>query len=292
MAKYKKQSGISLTEILVVIGIIAILMGVSIPAAKQLVNSFESGTGTRQLINAALSNARAIAVREQAYAGVRFQQDTNGNTYLIFIIHDPDYDPTNAPKPLGTDLANGFRAVTGRKPMRLPKDVGVLSGYWINRTGFNPNNWNTLFSNILSDADLTDNPTNLVSIAGQSKNLFLLDASIFSIVFSPQGKLTVHPVWVRNKDGRTNNSSNDTIFNIYDFGINTYTGQFLQDDYGQTPNYGIGPEMSVQSFLIYSKSQYQQVPAGSRWLGYLRNLYLNREYISPYTGELVMEYRE
>ena len=275
MRNGQKQFGISLVEILVVLGIIAVLMGVSIPAAKQLVNSFESSTSTRQLINAALSNARAIAVREQAYAGIRFQEDKKGNTYIIFIIHDD----------IGTGLANGFRAVTGRKPMQLPKDVGVSSGYWIDRDAFNPNNWNTLVSNLLDDSVLTNNLTNLVQVGVLERNRYLLDASTFSIVFSPQGKLTVHPVWVRNKDGQTVAGSNDTIFNIE----STSNTMFLQDDYD---SYGIGPEMSVQSFLIYSKSQFEEVSSNSHWSGYLENLYQDREYINPYTGELVMEYRE
>jgi prepilin-type N-terminal cleavage/methylation domain-containing protein len=63
VAKYKKQSGISLTEILVTISIMAILMAISVPAAKSLMASFESGTGARQLINAALSNARSARSR-------------------------------------------------------------------------------------------------------------------------------------------------------------------------------------------------------------------------------------
>ena len=115
MRKKQKHFGMSLTEILVVMAVIAILMGVSIPAAKQLANSFESGTGVRQLINAALSSARSIAIREQAYAGVRFQEDKDGNTYIIFIVHDK----------VATGDAYGFRAVKGRKPMQLPEGVGI-----------------------------------------------------------------------------------------------------------------------------------------------------------------------
>ena len=142
MAKYKKQFGMSLTEILVVVSIMAILMGISIPAAKQLMHSFESSAGVRHLINAALSNARAIAVREQTYAGVRFQEDAEGHAYITFIVHDPD------PSPDGTGLAYGFRAVMGRRPMKMPEDVGVLSGYWVDRTSFYPNNWNNLAKSI------------------------------------------------------------------------------------------------------------------------------------------------
>jgi prepilin-type N-terminal cleavage/methylation domain-containing protein len=212
MQNKKKQSGLSLTEILVVIGVMAILMGVSIPAAKQLANSFESSTGTRQLINAALSNARAIAVRNQTYAGVRFQQDRDGNTYIIFIQHDKD----------ATGFANGFRAVTGRKPMKLPEDVTVAKQ---------------------------------------------------SVIFSPQGKLTIHDVRVRNIDAIADgdDSSKDTIFNT-EFNVNDEKAMFVQDVGGLPYSFP-----SEQSITIGSKRE----PAVS-----------TTEYISPYTGELVMEYRE
>lgn len=213
MLNRKKQSGMSLTEILVVISVIAILMGISVPAAKQLAASFESGTSTRQLINAAMANARAIAVREQAYAGVRFQQDKGGSTYMIFIIHDPD------PAPDGTGLANGFRAVTGRKPMKLPEDVTIENG-----------------------------------------------ASL-SIVFSPSGKLTVHDVRISNQDGAADDSSIDTIFNTQ-VNVDNGDAMFVQDSADQS---------SIQSFDISSKSE-----PGIK----------TSEYISPYTGELVMQYRD
>jgi Tfp pilus assembly protein FimT len=180
-------------EILVVVSIMAVLMGISIPAAKSLMASFESGTGARQLINAALSNARAIAVREQTYAGVRFQEDATGHTYIIFIVHDP----------AATGDAEGFRAVTGRKPMKLPEDVTVPKA---------------------------------------------------SVVFSPQGKLTIHRVQCLKA------SANDTIFN------DNGNSMFTQD--GSAPD-------SRQSITIDSKTK----PSTT-------------EYISPYTGELVMEYRQ
>jgi prepilin-type N-terminal cleavage/methylation domain-containing protein len=263
----QKQSGMSLTEILVVMAIMAILMGVSIPAAKQLMGSFESSTGTRQLINAALSNARAIAVREQAYAGVRFQEDSNGNTYIIFIQHDKD----------ATGLAYGFRAVTGRKPMKLPEDIGILAN------GFLPSN---------SDAQ---NDTLIDTALG------FVDLSTFSIVFSPQGKLTNHLVRIRNFDALVDGSPDgvidstiDTIFSTVD-NVEAERAMFYQDDYpnpdiaGST-NLGLQEENSAQSFYVYSKSELNTIPANFRWTNYIKAL--NSEYISPYTGELVMEYRE
>lgn len=280
MKANRRQKGISLTEILVVAGIIVILMGISIPAARSLMNSYESTAGVRRLINAALSNARAIAVREQTYAGVRFQEDINGHTYMIFIVHDPT----------ATGLAYGFRAVSGRRPMKLPDDVGVVFPYWINRTKFYAAyDWNELVPVELNDAVLTDIPANLAPVGTGLQNRCLLDAGTFSIIFSPQGRLTIHPVWVRNKDGKTDPSSNDTIFNVLvkvDAGIS----QFLQDDYGLTPDCGVGPELSVQSFKLYRKSDYKQADSAARWTSYLRSL--NDEHISPYTGELVLKYRE
>lgn len=118
MQKKKRQSGVTLTELIVVVAVMAILMSISVPTAKKLMNSFDSSTGARQLINAALSNARAIAVREQAYAGVRFQKkegEEDGVTYMVLIVHD--YEATGD--------AEGYRAVTGRTPMPLPEDVTV-----------------------------------------------------------------------------------------------------------------------------------------------------------------------
>ena len=257
MRKKQKHSGMSLTEILVVMAVIAILMGVSIPAAKQLANSFESGTGVRQLINAALSSARSIAIREQTYAGVRFQEDKDGNTYIIFIVHDPD------PSPNGTGLAYGFRAVMGRKPMKLPEDVGVLS------------------SIVYNDGDFSTMPG-------------FNNAKTFSIVFSPQGKLTVHPVRVRNKNGFIestdpgNGTNNDTIFNTkVVVELPAERAMFYQDDY---PDLGLDEEDSTQSFRLYSKSDLNTIPINLRGSNYFSTL--NPEYISPYTGELVMEYRE
>jgi prepilin-type N-terminal cleavage/methylation domain-containing protein len=118
MQKKRRQSGMTLTELLVVIAVMAILMSISVPTAKKLMDSFDASTGVRQLINAALCNGRAIAIREQAYAGVRFQ-GKDGVTYMVLIVHD--YEGTG-------NYAYGFRAVVGRKPMALPEDVTVPSG--------------------------------------------------------------------------------------------------------------------------------------------------------------------
>ena len=100
-----KQNGFSLTEMVVVVAIIALLTALGLPAINSLRRSFESGSGAKSMISAALSSARAIAAKEQRYAGVRFELDFHDNQYMIFIIHDPE----------STGLSNGFRALEGQK---------------------------------------------------------------------------------------------------------------------------------------------------------------------------------
>ena len=73
MRKHGRQSGLTLTELVVTVAIAAILLSIAVPAVKRLTASLRDTAGTQGLINAALSNARAIAVRQQKYAGVRFQ---------------------------------------------------------------------------------------------------------------------------------------------------------------------------------------------------------------------------
>ena len=83
-----EQSGFSLTEMVVVIAAMTILVAFGLPAVRALLHSFESQSGTKSTISAALATARAIAAKEQHYAGIRFQQDLDGNQYMVFIIHD------------------------------------------------------------------------------------------------------------------------------------------------------------------------------------------------------------
>lgn len=153
-----KKTGWTLTELLVVMAVMAILMGISVPAAKKLIESFEGSTGARSIIDAALSNARAIAVREQRYAGVRFQADLSGKQYLVFIIHDQQ----------NTNLANGFRTVEGRKPMPLPKNIGVISEKYKTNT------------ELFDSAKYTE-------------------AISCSVVFSPAGRFVIHDVRFKGK---------------------------------------------------------------------------------------------
>lgn len=158
MKAKSRQSGVTLTEMTVVVAVIALLVTFGLPAIRAFRGAFESGGSAKGLISAGLATARAIAAREHRYAGIRCQQDLHGYQYMIFIVHD--FDETN--------LANGFRAVEGLKPIKLPETIGVM--------------------------DLYTRGVHIIDNGGIDESDEVLDTTTFSIVFSPAGKLVVHDV--------------------------------------------------------------------------------------------------
>ncbi len=253
-------------EMVVVIATIALLVGFGLPALRALLNSFETQSGAKTLISTALASARAVAAREQSYAGVRFQQDSAGIQYMVFIVHDFGK----------TGLAPGFRAVKGVKPIKLPETVSVVDLI------YNPNLLTPQGDGIV-DNDIELNDVNV-----------LMDTMTFSIIFSPSGKLVIHNVRVRNRDGiyqpdngTSDKVSMDDIFNS-PLNINNYgVGMFIQDDY---PAMGLWAELSRNSFvIIYEKDKFEQARGrGSAWSDYLAQMALDRIYINPYTGTIIL----
>ena len=234
-----KRTGLTLIEMTLVVATIALLVGFGLPAVRSLIHSFESQDGTRTMISAALNSARAIAVKHQRYAGVRFQkkcisQDPDdpldrvaeAPQYMIFIIHEE-------PSKMG-DLTIGFRAMEGLEPVKLPETIGVID-----------------LSEVEGDDDIDD-------------DVELNDATAFSIIFSPAGKLVVHDVRTRNRDGvyrpqrdgDDDEESLDDIFNSVENIIpgsgsgDERTGAFIQDDYNDDPDLGLHEEASRRSFVI------------------------------------------
>ena len=265
-----------MTEMVLVIATIALLVSLGLPAVRVLVHSFESGSGATGMISAALSGARAIAAREQRYAGIRFQQDSAGHQYMIFIVHDFEK----------TGLSSGFRAVEGIKPIKLPESSGAMDLMVRTNHGVNPADAaNTLDEPIkmqyLDDA----NPAN---IGPDGKNTYVRDATSFSVVFSPSGKLVMHPVRVRNRNGIyrpdntvANKASLDDIFNSPQNIANAGAGMFIQDDYAEL---GLAAESSRNRFVVYDGIQFGKLDARGRFD------YLNRlepVYINPYTGTMI-----
>ncbi len=291
MAKNIKNA-FSLIELLVVIVIIATLVALAIPAINAMQKSFAS-TGAESMIGTALSTARTLAISNNQYAGVRFQKagDPNANDtlkadqYMIFIIYDKKK----------TDLVDGFVAVEGYRPIKLPSNIGVM------------------------DMKLGVGTADVNSNTDIDTNEELMDTTAFSIIFSPTGKLITRDVRIRNKDGipdteaRRLNPSSDDVFNkkgdvdkktpaLVAMVMGNETGMFYQDDYfgaslsgsdtptypdvaGPNPNLGLGQEQSRNKFVIYNRDKFRKLDPGQRYTQYLGNLPM--VYINAYTGEII-----
>jgi type II secretory pathway pseudopilin PulG len=283
----RKTVGLTLIEMMLVVATIALLMGLALPAVRAMIHSFQSEGGTKSVIHAALNSARTMAATHQRYVGVRFQKacisadplnplegELNAPQYMIFIVSEER-------KVL--DLANGFRALEGHEPIKLPETIGVMS---------------------LNDTD--------AARVGLRREGALNDVTTFSIIFSPAGKLVVRDVRVRNKDGvylpvndpGSKKVSYDDIFNSVDNICRYREGMFIQDDYSPLKNInsrgtagvtelGLGEEPSVTSFIIYDVSTLRTLfgtrtgPAGDV-VDYLNSLKAGKSvYVSPYTGDLI-----
>jgi len=272
-----KRAGLTLIETTLVVATIALLVGFGLPVVRSLIHSFETESGTRSMINAALSSARAMAVKNQRYAGVRFQKKcishdpddplakvVEASQYLIFIVHEE-------PRKMG-GLTKGFRAVEGLEPMKLPDTIGVID-----------------LSEIEDDDDIDD-------------AVELNDATAFSIIFSPAGKLVVHDVRTRNRHGvhrpdetDGDDGSADDIFNSVENIIpaggsgDERVGAFIQDDYGDDPDLGLFEETSRTHFVIYEHDRLRKTFAEkTAWSEYLSLLPDEAKvFVSPYTGTLI-----
>jgi prepilin-type N-terminal cleavage/methylation domain-containing protein len=252
------KHGLTLMEMTVVIVVVALLASFALPAARMLFNSFQSQSGTKAVISAALSSARAIAAEHQHYAGVRFQnryqEDNKGCQYMIFIVQDPEI------------LAWGFRAVEGYEPIKLPDLVGVMDL--------------RIRTNLSNANDPNDEPIDYDNKIDEPNEL--RDTTAFSIIFSPSGKMVIHDVRVRNRDGTT--TSKDDIFNTKFNVENEKIAMFYQDDYADM---GLGQEYSRSNFIIYDRNIFEKVDPDRRYTDYLEDLASQRIYINPYTGTMI-----
>ncbi|MBN1787945.1 MAG: prepilin-type N-terminal cleavage/methylation domain-containing protein [Sedimentisphaerales bacterium] len=265
----KRKNAFSLIEMLVVLVTIALLVAVAIPAINAMQKSFEA-TGVYGMISTAISTARTLAISNDRYTGVRFQKAystdpaVNTDQYMIFIISEES-------KKMG-NLTVGFRAIEGYKPIKLPSNIGVTDM----KLGVGPVGPPVGPVDITMDSDIND-------------EIELIDASAFSIVFSPAGRLVTHLVQTRNKDGKPSGSteSDDTIFNtllkITD--PNDPKGQFVQDDPEASTPDGLSQELSRNSFVIYDNNRLKQIDPGLRYSQYLSTL--PATHINAYTGEIV-----
>jgi len=288
-SRTRKAAGLTLIEMTLVVATIALLAGLALPAIRVMIDSFQSEGGTKSIIQAALKSARVMAMTHQRYVGVRFQKactsndpcdplkgDLNAPQYMIFIMQDE-------PKNMG-GLGNGFKAMEGHEPIKLPDTIGVMREDFINST----------------------------MRVGLKREGALNDVTTFSIVFSPSGKLVVHEVRVRNRDGvylpandlGSMKVSHDDVFNSVENICRYKEGIFIQDDYSAlknpntraTPGFielGLGQEDSVTDFFIYSTSTLRTLYGRSNrpdpdLIDYLDAMKKDKAvYVNSHTGDLI-----
>jgi len=242
------QSGVTLTEMTVVVAMVALLVAFGLPAVRTLFDSLASSGGARAMISATLASARAMAAKEHEYVGVRFQnrysEDGKGGQYMVFIIHEE-------PSEMG-GIANGFRAVEGVEPIKLPDTLGVMEV-------------------IDRDSDIDD--ANEVT-----------EKTTFSIVFSSSGRLVIHRVRTRNRDGEASGTdSEDDIFNT-ESNVQRGVGMFIQD-YLESSGSEPREEQSKNSFIVYDRKIFEGTNENRRYSDYLEGLEVI--YINPYTGTII-----
>ncbi|GAJ17743.1 unnamed protein product, partial [marine sediment metagenome] len=153
------------------------------------------------------------------------------------------------------------------KPIKLPDSIGVMDLTLVDRTG------PTTFTEEPIDTD--------AEIDAPEK---LRETTTFSVIFSPSGKLLMHEVRVRNRNGRRDGAtplSLDDVFNTeaqVTHPTDPY-GMFYQDDYPLAP-LRLGQEYSRRSFIIYSRLEFKQAyKAGRAWSDYLARLVPEAIYI-------------
>ncbi len=248
-----------MVEMLVVMAIITLLFAIGVPAAKKLMTSFSSGANLQSVIGAALANARAIAAKDGTYAGVRFQENIDGDQYMILIKHDNDKKVTG--------YAEGFYAVANRKPTKLPQDVGVMDMVIHDATGFE------VPIEVTGDDALSDENID--------EDHELRDTSTFSIIFSKSGKLVIHNVRVRQRN------SADDIFNNQIL-VGSGGAKFYQDAPVTPVNVGgLFQELSRKKFVIYNRREFDKVADTKRWSGQLKDA--ETLYVNPYSGRIISE---
>jgi type II secretory pathway pseudopilin PulG len=282
MNKQSKYEGMTLVEVTATVAIIALMVAITIPAVNGFLRSFESENTVRMMVNAALSSARSMALSEQRDVGVRFQEDLDGNQYMIFIVHDYQ----------ATGLRPGFRAVHGLKPIKLPDTIRVMDGLVrINHadtdSGAEDENSEPIRWEHFDDTDLANTRDYGEGTSRHiERNIYLMDTSTFSVVFSSRGHLIMREVRVRSTDEYqpiSLDESDDDVFNSPVNIIDHETGMFIQDDYAHL---GLGAEISRNNLVIYDRKRFQDMEFSSERYNYINNLI--PLFVSPYTGTLIV----
>jgi prepilin-type N-terminal cleavage/methylation domain-containing protein len=107
--KMRNNSGMTIIELMVVIGILAILAGIAIPGFIGWLPNYRLRSAADD-VQSTLQNARLRAVRENAAVGVDFIVETDAERYRVFFDNNPENGLFDDPG----ELTSIF--ITGRMP--------------------------------------------------------------------------------------------------------------------------------------------------------------------------------
>lgn len=162
------EAGFTLIEMLVVVGIIAIMVSLVMPAGSSMIQSHRKSSA-KNLIKTSLAQAQAYAAKERKYAGIRFQLDASGRQYLILVEAKRIVISNGSVIPGAWDfydLMDLYVPVDNVQPTAMPTGTVVLNASEL-------------------DFDIDANT--------EVEDWELEDATTFCVIFSPSGQLVKKP---------------------------------------------------------------------------------------------------
>jgi type IV fimbrial biogenesis protein FimT len=109
LMKHRLQQGFSIVEIVIVVGVLALLLSFAMPSISDLITNGRIRTAAEGMLNG-IQLARAEAVRRNTAVDLRIGAD--GVSWNIFLTTDPGTDPTTAIQTRSADAGSATVCVS------------------------------------------------------------------------------------------------------------------------------------------------------------------------------------